>query len=102
MDDGLCPNLNDCEDGSNGYDAISTELHVIPHYAGIVSAILSVFGVAIILIAYFAFKDLRSGIAQTIIVLLALADLGTALGSLLGIGNFLVYKYLTNSGSSET
>ena len=101
MDDGLCPNLFECEDGSDGYDAISADLLMIPHYAGIVSAVLSVFGVAIILLAYCAFKDLRRGTAQIIITLLALADLGAALGSLLGIGNFLMYKY-SNSESSET
>ena len=77
--------MYECDDGSDGYDAISAELHNIPHYAGIVSA---VFGTTIILLAYFAFKDLRRGTAQTIIMLLALADLGAALGSLLGTGNF--------------
>ena len=101
MDDGLCPNLFECEDGSDGYDAISAKLHMIPHYVGIVSAVLSVFGAAIILLAYCAFKDLRRGTAQNIITGLALADLGAAFGSLLGIGNFLVYKYWTTE-SSET
>ena len=65
MDDGLCPNLFECDDGSDGYDAISAKLHMIPHYVGIVSAVLSVFGAAIILLAYCTFKDLRRGIESS-------------------------------------
>ena len=97
---GLCPDSFKCEDGSHGYAAISSKWILIPHYAGIVSTVLSVLGVFIILLAYGAFKDLRKGTAQTIIALLALADLGTALGSLVGIGNFLTY-YRSNETRFE-
>ena len=91
---GLCPDTFYCEGatGSHGYSAISTKLILTLRYVGLISAVLSVFGTAIILFAYCVFKDLRRGTAQTIIALLALADLGTALGSLLGISNFMTYS----------
>ena len=91
---GSCPDSFYCKDGSHGYNAIRADLYLIPPYATIVSAVFSVLGAATILVAYFSFKDLRRGTAQTIITLLALADLGAAFGSLLGIGNFLTYYHL--------
>ena len=91
--DGQCPDSFYCEDGSHGYNAVSSKLQLdqVQVYTGLVSSALSVIGAMTILLAYCAFKDLRKGTAQAIITVLALADLGTALGFLLGVGNFLSY-----------
>ena len=98
--DGQCPDSFYCDGGiSHGYGAISSKLLWVQDYAGLISSVLSVIGASIILLAYFAFKDLRKGTAQTIITLLALADLGAALGFLLGVGNFLTYYHLKGTNS---
>ena len=86
--EGLCPDSYYCEDNHQGYAAINSKLLVIQTVAIVVSSVLSVVGTTIILLAYCAFKDLRKGMAQTIITLLSLADLGSAFGSLLGIVNY--------------
>ena len=89
--DGLCPNSYYCESGSRGYAAINLKLLPLQTYACLISSTLSVVGAIIILLAYCSFKDLRKGTAQTIITLLALADLGAALGCLVGTGNILAH-----------
>lgn len=89
-----------CYDGSHGYSALNrTLLQVMPVCVGIASATVSLLGASLILVAYCAFKDLRTGVAQKIITLLALADVGTALSLLLGIVNFLVYDRRHHSGT---
>ena len=91
---GKCPDEFYCSDGSHGFSVINgTALNLIPVYAGIASAILSVLGGVLIIFAYCAFKDLRKGAAQTIITLLAIADVGTAASLMLGVINFLVYEH---------
>ena len=86
----LCPSSYYCEDKSHGYAAISSKLLVMQDVAGLVSSVLSIVGTTIILLAYCVFKDLRKGMAQTIITLLSLADMGTAFGCLLGIANHYI------------
>ena len=100
---GKCPNEFYCKDGSHGFSIThGTALRLLPAYAGIVSAILSVLGSALILLAYCAFRDLRKGTAQNIITVLAIADVGTSLSLLLGAFNFLVYDhYYSDKAHSE-
>ena len=99
--EGLCPELYYCEDDSHGYTAINSKLLPLQDGAVLVSCVLSIVGASIILLAYCAFKDLRKGTAQTIITLLALADLGAALGCLLGIANQLTYDHLRGTNSNQ-
>ena len=99
--DGKCPGMYHCNDGSHGYSVVNSRLRQAPEYTCLVSAILSVIGAAIIVTAYCAFKDLRRGAAQMIITMLALADIGTALGFLLGVGNSFTYYYFSESGSDD-
>lgn len=97
---GRCPAEFYCYDGSHGYSTINRALlQMMPACVGIVSATVSMLGAGLILVAYCAFKDLRIGVAQKIITLLALADVGTALSLLLGIVNFLVYDCRHHSGA---
>ena len=96
----FCPGSYHCEDDSHGYTAINSKLLPIQDVAALISSVLSIVGASIILLAYCAFKDLRKGTAQTIITLLALADMGTALGCLLGIANHLTYNHFQGTSSS--
>lgn len=59
-----------------------------PSYVAIVSCSLSCLGSFLILLTYFVLKDLRTG-AQKIITLLAVADLISALGYIVGSANYL-------------
>ena len=96
----LCPSSYYCEDKSHGYAAISSKLLVMQDVAGLVSSVLSIVGTTIILLAYCVFKDLRKGMAQTIITLLSLADMGTAFGCLLGIANHYVFQNINSDDSN--
>ena len=98
---GRCPDTFYCNDGSHSYSTIKPALLTLPAYVGLVSSLLSSLGAAVILSAYCAIKDLRKGTAQTIVTLLALADLITALSGLLGSGLFLAYEYARGSSSSH-
>ena len=82
----LCPGpISNCTSRQRHID-----IGPIPTYLSISSCTLSCFGSLLILITYAAFKDIRKG-AQTLITLLAVADLATALGYLLAAGNYLVF-----------
>ena len=92
--EGKCPDEFHCRDGSHGYSAISDSYKIlVPVVAVCISAIVSMLGAALILLAYCTFKDLRKGTAQKIITLLALADIGTAVSLMLGCLNQLVYRH---------
>ena len=98
---GKCPDEFYCNDGSHGFSIINgTALRLLPAYTGIASSILSIAGSLLILLAYCAFKDIRKGTAQTIITVLAIADVGTSVSLLLGIFNFLVYDHY-HSGTAH-
>ena len=90
--EGRCPDEFHCLDGSHGFSAVNN-LRLVPVISFFISAIVSMMGAILIVFAYCAFKDLRKGTAQTIITLLAFADIGTAGGYLLGILNLLVYNH---------
>ena len=98
--EGLCPDSYYCEDGSHGYAAINSKLLVIHDVGGVVSSVLSIVGTTLILLAYCAFKDLRKRKAQTIITLLSLADMGTAIACLLGLANHYIF-HGTNSDDNS-
>ena len=98
---GRCPDTFYCKDGSHSYSAIKPALLTLPAYVGLVSSLLSFLGAAIILSAYCAIKDLRKETAQIIVTLLALADLLTALASILGSVLFIAYEYAHGSTSSQ-
>ena len=94
--EGRCPDEFYCHDGSHGYSAISDlPKIVVPIIAGCISAIVSVLGAAFILFMYCTAlkKDFRKGMAQKIITLLALADIGTVASLMLGILNLFMYKH---------
>ena len=93
---GRCPDTFYCNDGSHSYSTIKPALLTLPAYVGLVSGLLSSLGATIILSAYCAIKDLRKETAQIIVTLLALADLFTALSSLLGSVLFIAYDGFTS------
>ena len=62
---------------------------------------MSVLGAAFILFVYYAFKDFRKGMAQKIITLLALADIGTAASLMPGILNLFVYEHYSSDISDD-
>ena len=86
-----CPGDFYCIDGSRGYSAIPPALHSLPACVALVSSSLSLMGAALNMIAYCAFKDLRKGTAQTIIVVLAMVDFVGALMGIFGASIHLVY-----------
>ncbi len=65
-------------------------------YVTIVSCCISCLGSALIIITYFLLKDMRTG-SQKIITLLAVADLISAIGYILGSSNFIRH-YHSSSG----
>ena len=95
--EGDCPDTFYCENGSRGFSAIQPSLLTIPSYSGLVSSFFSCLGAALIILAYFAFKDLRKGTAQKIITLLALADFSTAVSGIYAASLFMAYNREDNN-----
>ena len=84
-----CPRSFDCSD--RGFpDLVSFSIGRVPSYATISSCGLSVLGSLLIVVAYCALKDMRTG-AQKIVTLLAIADFVSAAGYIIGSINFLVH-----------
>ena len=83
----LCPGIINCSTHKN---LVSFDLGRIPSYVVLGSSTLSCLGSALILFAYFYLKDIRTG-AQKVITLLAVADLFTASGYIIGSVNFLTH-----------
>ena len=99
--EGRCPDTYYCSNGSQPYSDIKPSLLLIPAYASLVTSSLSCLGAVLIVLAYCAFKDLRKGTAQTIITLLALADLGTGVAGILGASLFIRYLNLDERSEGE-
>lgn len=78
----------------NGSD-VSLDIGRAPSYVAIVSSTTSCLGSLLILLVYALFEDVRST-AQKIVTLLALADLVTALGYIIGSVNFLAHFNATS------
>ena len=93
----VCPGAFNCSDGSPSYGAISPALRYLPVYAALISSSLSLMGAALSIIAYCAFKDLRKLTAQTIIMVLAVADFVLALSCFFGAFLHLIYGTTTNT-----
>ena len=81
-----CPHSFPC----NGSD-VSFDIGRAPSYVALVSSTLSCCGSLLVLLVYAVFEDLRATTAQKVITLLAVADLVTALGYVMGSVNFLVH-----------
>ena len=87
-----CPehyNCTDVDGTSDGY--VSLDIGVAPSYVALVSSALSCLGSMLIVAAYLALRDMRSG-AQKLITMLAMADLLSALGYIMGSVNFLTHS----------
>ena len=68
-------------------------------FVTIVSCSFSCLGSALIIITYFLLKDMRTG-SQKIITLLAIADLISAIGYILGSSNYIHHYHSTRDCSS--
>ena len=99
--DGRCPDTFYCSNGTHDNSDIKTSLLYIPTYTALVTSSLSCLGAALIVCAYCAFKDLRKGITQTVITLLALADFGSAVSGILGASLFIGYHYSVQKSEKE-
>ena len=88
----VCPHKFNC---SSHPGSTSLDIGSLPTYISLSSSCLSLFGSLLIFLAYFLFRDLRTG-AQKVISLLALADFCTALGYIMGGVNFLLHFDETN------
>ena len=80
-----CPISNNCT-----HPDVSIENGPVPSYVAIVSSGFSCLGSILIVVTFFALKDMRSG-AQKIITFLALADFVSAAGYIVGSVNFLTH-----------
>ena len=69
---------------------VSIENGPIPSYVAIVSSGFSYLGSVLIVVTFFALKNMRSG-AQKIITFLSLADFVSAAGYIVGSSNFLTH-----------
>ena len=99
MNDGQmsCPSIVNC---SSQQGLVSFDLGKIPSYISLGSSSLSCTGSLLIVYAYFALKDIRTG-AQKVITLLAIADFFTAFGYIVGSVNFLTHFNYTRSNDCE-
>lgn len=87
-----CPiSSNSCEPSY-----VSVENGPVPSYVAIVSSGFSCLGSILIVVTFFALKDMRSG-AQKIITFLALADFVSAAGYIVGSANFLAHFNKTDT-----
>ena len=82
-----CPQSYDCGNSSNN---ISFDIGRAPSYVAIASSGLSCLGSFLVIATFLFLKEMRTG-AQKIITLLAIADLISAVGYILGSINFLVH-----------
>lgn len=75
---------------------VHIDIGIAPSYVAILSCFFSCLGSILIILTYFLLKDLRTG-SQKIITMLALADLISAVGYILGSSNY-IYHYQSTSG----
>ena len=80
-----CPMSNSCIPPD-----VSIENGRVPSYVAIVSSGFSCLGSILIVVTFFALKDMRTG-AQKIVTFLALADFVSAVGYIVGSVNFLTH-----------
>lgn len=70
-----------------------------PSYVSILSCSFSCLGSVLIVLTFFVLKDMRTG-SQKIITLLAVADLISAIGYIIGSANYLSHRNLSNDCGS--
>lgn len=85
---------NATECGAPGFVFLDTGR--APSYVTIVSSTLSCLGSVLIVLTFFVLKDMRTG-SQKIITLLALADLISAVGYIIGSANYLQHRGLNST-----
>ncbi len=87
-----CPRSFNCNGTaeSGSVDLVSFDIGVSPSYVSLVSCTLSCLGSLLILLTFCLLKDLRTT-TQKIITFLAVADLISAIGYILGSVNFLTH-----------
>ena len=90
-----CPQAHACNT-SAGY--VSFDIGLAPSYVAITSSWLSCLGSFLVIATFLLLKDMRTG-AQKIITFLAIADLISAVGYILGSINFIVYFNKTDTQS---
>ena len=71
-----------------------------PSYVTIISCTLSVLGSVLIILTFLVLKDMRTG-SQKIVTLLAIADLISAVGYIIGAANYL-HHHRTDGTSSKS
>jgi len=90
-----CPQSYDCDKSLN---TTSFDIGRAPSYVAIASSGLSCIGSFLVIATFLFLKEMRTG-AQKIITLLAIADLISAVGYILGSINFLVHFDETDTQS---
>ena len=95
-----CPHTYDCQniDTTENDTYVSFDIGRAPSYVAIASSTLSCLGSFLIFATFLLLKDMRTG-AQKIITFLAIADLISAAGYILGSINFLVHFDQNNTQS---
>ena len=93
--DSNCPQHSNHCNISQGFE--SHDIGLWPSYVAIASSSLSCLGSLLIVVAFIAFKDIRSGMVQKIITSLAIADFFSAAGYIGGSINFLIFFNETSS-----
>ena len=88
-----CPQPYDCGNSTTSFD-----IGLAPSYVAITSSGLSCLGSFLVIATFLFLKEMRTG-AQKIITLLAIADLISAAGYILGSINFLVHFNETDTQS---
>lgn len=78
---------------------VSFDTGIAPSYVSIISCTFSCLGSILIVLTFFVLKDMRTG-SQKIITLLALADLISAVGYIIGSSNYLQHRDLTSDCGS--
>ena len=88
----FCPYNSSSANCSAQYVAL--DIGLAPSYVAIVSCSFSCLGSVLIVLVYFTLKDLRTG-SQKIITMLALADLISAVGYIVGSANYIHHYHST-------
>ncbi len=87
----FCPgNFTNCQALSGTSTVRSIFLGIEPTYVSLVSCSFSVLGSLLIVFSYWRWKDIRTG-SHTVVTWLAIADMFTAGGYILGSANFIKY-----------
>lgn len=81
-------------------ETLKLDFHFVPASAGMLSAIASIVGCVLMLVAYYRFSDFRTG-SRRVATFLALSNLLLAIGSAIGYFNTLWYGPAESNGSGS-